>query len=72
MQIKIESQDDLRSFLIRERKRQKLTQLEVATKVGTSRTAIAEGERGIRDIQVNTLFRWLAALGCPMVVEGQK
>lgn len=62
----------LRNFLIRERKRIKLTQLDVSKRVGTSRTAIAEGERGIRDIQVNTLFRWLNALGCTMVVEGEK
>lgn len=46
-----------------ERRRQGLTQREMARLAGTTQSAISEAESGTTDVRLSTLTRWAAALG---------
>lgn len=49
--------------LVKRRKRQRISQTEVATRMGTSQSAIARIETAGMDIRMSTLERYAAAIG---------
>lgn len=58
----LQSQAVLRE-LVRRRKRQRLSQTQVASRMGTSQSAIARIETAGMDIRMSTLERYAAAIG---------
>ena len=49
--------------LVRARRRQGLSQTDVATRMGTSQSAVARLEAGDADVRLSTLERYAAAVG---------
>lgn len=55
--------ENMRRWLVGERKRKRLTQAQLAERMGVSRARLGRLERGVSDPYVSTVARWLHALG---------
>ncbi len=63
--------NDLLSLQLRDiRNRKRMTQLELAKKIGTTQSAIARIESGNQNISMKVLQKLLVALGATIKIEG--
>lgn len=58
-----DSWDNMRRWLVGQRKRTRLTQAQVAELMGTSQGEVSRFERGLSDPYVSTIARYVRALG---------